>query len=365
MNTRRLLLLLAFFGIGLSVWYVGISHSRSSQKSLCVVAGKSGGHIIPGMTYVKELIQNHPDYNVLFFSTDTELDRSIIALYPFVTSYVPLRLMPFPGKEVWRYPFFFWDCVRAFSKSFIELWKNKPERVISMGGAISVPVCLAAWCLRIPIDLFELNAVPGKAVIWLAPLAERVFVCFEQAKRFFNRSVQLVPYPLRFGPQDKLPADQAKRHLGLDPAKKTLLVLGGSQGSRSINELMKQFFAEHHLSSVQLIHQAGASNVPDLKQFYADHGQDALVFDYLHDLRYAYSAADLVIARAGAGTLFELQFFGKKSLIIPLETTTTAHQVDNARAMAQLSPDLFTVVLTADIAANREKFYQLILERIR
>ncbi len=363
MNRGRFLLLVIAGCLGFFVWY-SVTPLRGVQKSFCVVAGKSGGHIIPGMTYVKQLTQKHPGYGVVFFSTDTELDRSIVALYPFVFSYVPLRLIPFPGKAVWRYPLFLWDCIWSFCVSFKTLVQTKPERVISMGGSISVPVCLAAWCLRIPIDLFELNAVPGKAVMWLAPLADTVSVCFEQARSFFNRPVKVVPYPLRFGPQDILSPDVAKRHLGLNQEKKTLLILGGSQGSRSINELMKQFFAHHHLDAVQVIHQAGASNVPELKQFYADHKQDALVFDYVHELKYAYSAADLVIARAGAGTLFELQFFGKKSLLIPLEIATTAHQVDNALAMAQMRPDLFTVIRAADIAADSEKFYQLILERI-
>ena len=115
-----------------------------------------------------------------------------------------------------------------------------------MGGYISLSVCLAARILHIPIDLFELNAVPGKAVTWLAPLARKIYVCFDQTKSFFKKEkVELTEYPIRFGSEDRIPKASAQVQLGLDPWKVTLLVLGGSQGSRSINELIKKLFIDH------------------------------------------------------------------------------------------------------------------------
>ncbi len=342
------------------------------KRILCVVAGKSGGHIIPGMTYVRNFTRVYSDYSVLFFSTDSQLDRSIIALYPYVFSYVPLKLMGIPGKKIWLYPLFFLQFLRSYFVSLRQFTRMRPEKVVSMGGYISLPVCLAARSLRIPIELFELNAVPGKAVLWLAPLARKIYVCFDEARAYFKKEkVALTEYPLRFSSQDRMLAASARIQLGLDPAKKTIVILGGSQGSRSINDLMKGFFNAHkkEAATMQVIHQAGSHGVAALKEFYHSLGIPAFVFDYDHNLQLSYCAADLIIARAGAGTLFEIGFFEKRALIIPLEVASTAHQVENAYAMRSLDEmrarysnrtPLFTVVRQKEIEADPTYFYTLI-----
>ncbi len=340
---------------------------KSYEKMISVVAGRSGGHIIPGMIYVRNFTQAHPEYGVQFFSTDTALDRSIIALYPYVFTYTPLHLRGVPGKKVWLYPLFFWQLWWSWVKSLRVFLRQKPERVVSMGGYVSIPVVLAARCLRIPVDLFVLDAVPGKAQVWLSPFAERILICFEKAGASFpKRKVTLTPYPVRFKPEDILPSSAAKTQLGLDQSKKTLLVLGGSQGSQSLNALVRNFFECHpELSShVQVIHQAGPQGVHELKAFYEKHHMQALVFDYAHDLQYSYSASDLIIARAGAGTIFEIIFFQKRAILIPLEVATTAHQVDNAQAMVKKYPDLFLMYRHSDIDADRETFFKLVLKEL-
>ncbi len=348
----------------------------TKNKVICIVAGKSGGHIIPGMTYVRNFTKAHPDYDVLFFSTDSQLDRSIIALYPYVFSYIPLKMMGIPGVKIWLYPLFILQFFRAFFISFRHLKRLRPDRVVSMGGYISLPVCLAARVLKIPVDLFELNAVPGKAVLWLAPLARKIYVCFDESRAYFKKyTVELTEYPLRFGPEDRMPEAGAHVQLGLDTSKKTLVILGGSQGSRSINELMKGFFVAHNeiAPKIQVIHQAGTHGLAALKEFYQSYGITALVYDYDHNLQYTYCAADLIIARAGAGTLFEIAFFEKQAIIIPLEIASTAHQVDNALAMQKLDKvragyahrkPLLTVLHQRDIEADPTHFYNLILSEL-
>lgn len=344
------------------------------NKVVCVVAGKSGGHIIPGMTSIHQYVQAHPEYRVLFFSTDTALDRSLIALYPFVYSYVPLRMGGVPGKKIWLYPLFLLQCLRAVGISYHYLRKQRPDRVVSMGGYLSIPVCIAAWWLRIPIELFELNAEPGKAVLWLAPLARKVFIVFDEARAYFKKTpVQLTEYPLRFTANDRMPQASALVQLGLHPALKTIVILGGSQGSRSINELMQNFFSAYPelAGRIQVIHQAGARNVDDLVSLYNHLGIKAVVYDYDHNVQYTYCAADLIIARAGAGTLFEIGFFEKRAIIVPLEVSSTMHQVANAEAMVHLDKErarilhrepLFTVFRQKAIESNPAQFYAEILK---
>ena len=251
--------------------------------------------------------------------------------------------------------------VRAFFISYKQLRYIRPDHVMSMGGYISLPVCLAARMLKIPFDLYELNAVPGKAVVWLAPLARKIYVCFDEARAYFKpHKVVVSSYPLRFGVGDSMPKVRACMQLGLDETKKTLAILGGSQGSRSINELMKTFFKAHPqiVDKVQVIHQAGSLGVQGLKDFYRELGISALVYDYDHKLEYTYSAADLIIARAGAGSLFEIAFFKKRGIIVPLELSSTDHQVDNAYALQAVDKrqaaalgrePLFTVVKQREI----------------
>jgi len=339
-----------------------------NKKVVACVAGASGGHIIPGI--VTMLAWEKKGYDVLFFSTKAELDQSILELYGASFTYCSLPILKVPGKKLWRYPSFFLQFLRAFFRSLQVLKSKRPEKVVSMGGIISLPVCLAAWLLGIEIELFELNAVPGKAVRWLAPLATNISVCFKQAAKSFDyKKVQVLPYPVRFFNEHKLSLKKAKAHLGL-PDKKVILILGGSQGSQSINRLIQKFFTDHskQASQIFIIHQTGASSLDQMSskdfygQLYADLGYEATVFDYLHDLHYYYCAADIVIARAGAGTLFELEFFAKKAIIVPLEFSAEGHQRYNALAMVKRRMDLFSFVRQACAEKDPKYLYAEILK---
>lgn len=337
------------------------------EKMICVVAGRSGGHIIPGMIYVRNVTRKNPEYGAQFFSTDTALDRSIIALYPYVFTYTPLTIMGVPGRKIWLYPLFFIQLFWSLLISLRVFMRKRPERVVSMGGYVSIPVVLAARLLRIPVDIFVLDAVPGKAQLWLRWFATHILICFKEAGSYFKgKKVTLVEYPLRFAAEDEVSPEAAKAQLGLNQAKKTLLILGGSQGSQSLNLIIREFFDAHPelALSVQVIHQAGPHGVRELEQFYKIAGIEALVFDYVHDLNYSYAASDLIIARAGAGTIFEIAFFEKRAILIPLEVSTTSHQLDNARAIVKTHPEIFSLFRQADIQEHREQFYAQVIDKL-
>lgn len=318
------------------------------STSIALVAGRSGGHIIPAMTYAEDYKKKHADARILFFSTDYYLDRAIIELYPWITTYVPLALINFPGLNLLRYPLFVFQFLKCFFKSLYQLYYYKPVKLVSMGGYISIPVALASKCLGIPVVLFELNAVPGRASFQIARLAEKVHVCFKEALPYFsNTKVVYTPYPLRFTSNDRIGRREACLALGIDPTQKVLLVLGGSQGSRYINNLLtdiaKNYVTKH--PQIQVIHQTGAIDVAPLQIMYQNHTIVSHVFDYRKDLGLCYEAADIIIARAGAGTIFEIAFFEKPGILIPLVTRTTDHQTINAEAIAQQYPGKFYVVM--------------------
>lgn len=207
--------------------------------------------------------------------------------------------------------------------------------------------------MRIPITIYSLDAVPGKAIQFLTPFATSIVTCFASAQHYFPAQKCTVgTYPIKFTEKDNIIDTFSARHaLQLSPEKKTILVLGGSQGSLFLNECMKQLIsnAEFAANDIQFIHQTGAADATDWHAFYASHNVNAHVFSYHPNLALMYAAADLIICRAGAGTLFEIKFFNKPCIIIPLSTVTTSHQIDNARAMSSEYPTLFYTLAQGDV----------------
>jgi UDP-N-acetylglucosamine--N-acetylmuramyl-(pentapeptide) pyrophosphoryl-undecaprenol N-acetylglucosamine transferase len=218
--------------------------------------------------------------------------------------------------------------------------------------------------LRIPIILYSLDAVPGKAIRFLTPFATSIITPFASSQKYFPQDKSaIVPYPIKYQNMQHLPDQKAALHaLGLSQEKKTVLILGGSQGSLFLNSCMKQFINDSACNpeTIQIIHQTGALDATDWENFYQKNNISAYVFSYMPNLENMYSAADVIICRAGAGTLFEVKFFNKQCIIIPLETNTTTHQVDNAQAMSSEYPELFTTLYQKEIEQNTTLLFQKI-----
>jgi UDP-N-acetylglucosamine--N-acetylmuramyl-(pentapeptide) pyrophosphoryl-undecaprenol N-acetylglucosamine transferase len=331
------------------------------NQYICYVAGKSGGHIIPALTHAQNEMRENPKVKVLFFSTNSPLDRSLLEHNKLIDVYQPLELGNVPRKNMLAWPRFMLHLVTVFFQTFRLLARHRPVKVVSMGGYISVPVCYVARLLRIPFEVYELNVVPGEAVKLLSKSAAVTHLCFASTRKYLPQAAhcQVSAYPLRYTEQDTVSRHVACEALGLDANKKIICVLGGSQGSRFVNELLQKYVlhsADAHESVI--IHQTGVADVQGVKDFYQKQGVTALVFAYRNDIHQCYAAADVLVARAGAGTLFEILFFQKPAIIIPLETATTDHQKDNALTMQAEHPQFFTVLLHGDIDKNPTPFFE-------
>lgn len=314
------------------------------------VAGRSGGHIIPALTHAKELLSSDKQLKIGMITTHHHLDRALVHNQQCVSKHVMLPLGNFPRKNILGYPRFCAQFFWSLCITFMTLLRFRPRKIVSMGGYVSIPVAFIAWVLRIPFELFELNVVPGEAVKFLAPFAQRVYICFDQTRTYLPRArCEYAPYPIRFTEHDRISKEKACAQLGIPSGKMVVLILGGSQGSRALNDLAKIVTP---LVDCFVIHQTGEHGVAALRQFYGQHGIGAKVFAFSDQMAACYSAADVVIARAGSGTLFELLFFEKKSVIIPLETPTTAHQLDNARALQAEYSHFVTVLRQIDVMDN-------------
>jgi len=322
---------------------------NESPRWLCFVAGKSGGHIVPAL-HLANVARAEAPTKIMFFSTDTDLDRTILGKQT-IDQHITLSCSLL-YRSIFVRPLALIQLGYACLKSLYYLIRHRPESIVSTGGLVSVPVVLAGWALRIPITVYNLDAVPGKAARFTAQFASKVYVCFDVVRPLFPaRTIKRVDYPHRFTAADKQPMEAARATLNIPNHACVILILGGSQGSAFLNTWFTNYLETlkpEIRSNLYVIHQAGNRTIDELKAWYTKHNVAADVFAYRDKIAPAYCAADFVIARAGAGTLFELLFFKKQALIIPLETKSTDHQLDNAYAMAALHPQLFTVIRQID-----------------
>jgi UDP-N-acetylglucosamine--N-acetylmuramyl-(pentapeptide) pyrophosphoryl-undecaprenol N-acetylglucosamine transferase len=357
----------------------------NKPKSLFIVAAGSGGHILPALVLAKQWteIQTDPAAKVYLFTSTTTLDQNIAHNHPFITEVIGCSLSKFSVKRWWLIPQIIFQVIMTFCKTLIKIGHHHPEKIVSTGGLLSIPVCLAAFFFRVPVELYELNVIPGKATTILLPFVTTVFTVFDTTKKLcrllgkdFSEKCQEAAYPLRFSAQDNIfDPHQILREINKTiaatgqsflPCRKTLFVIGGSQGSALLNKLVRNACIHTSItgSQVQIIHQTGAADQKEWQTFYAQHNIAAHTFSFDPNIARFYQIADLVIARAGAGTLFEIEFFKKKCLVIPLVAKTTTHQVDNAVAMEKEHPDLFTMLLEEKIKENGRLFDAKVIQML-
>jgi len=330
---------------------------------LCFVAGKSGGHLLPCITQAEKFLHTDASNQVYLFSSGSQLDKKIMEKHPLIHHIMPAKLDRVPYQQPWLFPLFLYQMTNYFVQSLYQLWCIKPAAIISFGGLNSIPVCLAGMLLGYPFQLHELNVEPGQSIQFLSRFTDTVYIYFSQTAEYFkNKKWVLTPYPIRFTDKDLLyDKDTLLHQWHLSADKKTILILGGSQGSVFINQAIKESLQANPdlAAQVQIIHQVGSQDSADYQHFYDQHAIPAVVFAYNEQLQNFYNLADCIICRAGAGTLFEVAFFKKPCIIIPLQTTLNNHQVQNAYAMQTMFPENFSVLLQDDTA---EKLESLLLQ---
>ena len=338
-------------------------------NKITFAAGKSGGHIIPCLTLAHNIKTYNPLFKASFLTTSSPLDISIMSHYSNlydVCQTVPLERIP---SHITGYFSFIIDFTVSIIKSFLFFYKTQPDIVFSTGGIVALPATIAAYIMNIPIHLYELNTKPGKAIEYLSHIADTIYTTFDDIS--FDNIKQkplYLPYPIRYTQEElNTNSSDARRSLGLNPSKHTITILGGSQGSESLNMIIKNMIEHLKVSphDVQFIHQTGSHHVEFLKNLYKEYGFDAYVFGYAHNLTPMYAAADLIIGRAGAGTIFECHAFFKKTILVPLETVTTDHQKNNALQAQKFFSNVFSVAFQKDLEShNGDKIAEYIFNFI-
>jgi len=293
-----------------------------------IAGGGTGGHLFPGIALADEVTTRHPKNEVMFVGTSRGLEAKIVPECGYKLEVIRARGLK--GVGTLR----LLVGLIALPFSFVESWrilrKYRPDVVVGVGGYASGPVVLAAWLQRVPTAVQEQNAVPGVTNKILGHFVRVVFIAFEEARRFFpGRKVQLIGNPIR----RILMENYLRSRRAHD--KFTVLVFGGSQGARGINDRMLE--ALDHLGDLKgqlhFIHQTGKADLELVRTGYTRRGFSAQVLEFIDDMSAAYSTAELVICRAGAATLAELTVCKKASILIPFPAATDNHQEMNAQAM--------------------------------
>ncbi|MDP3052517.1 MAG: UDP-N-acetylglucosamine--N-acetylmuramyl-(pentapeptide) pyrophosphoryl-undecaprenol N-acetylglucosamine transferase [bacterium] len=238
--------------------------------------------------------------------------------------------------------------VFSFFQALFKIFRFMPDVVFSKGGTgVPMAVILASRFYRIPIIIHESDTIPGLTNLWATRFAGKILISFEKAAQYFpaDKTI-LVGNPIRPEIIREIPdKETAKKTLGFNSAEPVILVIGGSQGALSVNNFILDNLGEI-LDFAQVIHQSGPINYSETKKdsdfllktlgdFYKNRYQ---LVGYLQDakaIREAFAAADLVLSRAGSGSIFEIAAFGKPSILIPLEESASDHQKVNAYEYAK------------------------------
>ena len=321
--------------------------------------GGTGGHIFPALAIADALKRESASTKILFVGASDRMEMTRVpdAGYPIKGLWISgiKRNLSFQNL---LFPF---KLVASLCRSYLILKKFKPQVVIGTGGFASGPLLYMATRLNIPSLIQEQNALPGITNRVLGKYVHCVCVAHQQAEKFFSKNkMVLTGNPLRAElTQSLLDSKKARKLLGLEPNKVTLLVVGGSLGARRINDLLAEQAERITSQNVQILWQCGKLYE---KEFSRYEKKNIHVRAFLDDMSTAYAAADLIISRAGALAVSELCQVGKAVLFIPSPNVAENHQFKNAIAVAEKGAAI--VIEEKELDKNFEKEIDELLTNI-
>jgi UDP-N-acetylglucosamine--N-acetylmuramyl-(pentapeptide) pyrophosphoryl-undecaprenol N-acetylglucosamine transferase len=309
---------------------------------LVVACGGTGGHLYPGIAVARAFQKANPKVDVLFVGTAAGMESRIVPQQGF--RFEAVASSGFLGKGILDRIKSLGRVSRGLFQALGILRRASPQMVVGVGGYASVPAILAAALLRIPRVILEPNVRPGLANRTMAPFCSLIIAAFEGTRRHLGSNrVAVLGVPIRPELVD------LRRKTGKKDA--TLLILGGSQGARAINEAVLEMLPilKEKGRDLAIIHQTGKGDVETARKAYSDAGLRARVEPFIEEMAAVYAEADLVIARAGAATVAELAAVGLPSILIPFPHAA-GHQEDNARELEAAGGA--RVILQVDLTAE-------------
>ena len=306
-------------------------------------AGGTGGHINPAIATAEEIRSRYPDAEILFVGTKDKMEATLVPkagfdfrtidITGFQRSFAPSEII-YNLKTLKKLLFVTGQCKKII-KEF------KPDVAVGFGGYVSGPVIRTAHKMGVKTAIHEQNAFPGKTNIALSKYADKVMLTAGEAEKYLkcSASPEITGLPVR---EEILTSskEDARRKLGFSSDKRVILSTGGSLGAQALNEVMCEIITEKASSDIIFVHGYGTNGkwVPEKLR---ENGIDTekhnnlFVSEYIYDMASYMAAADLVISRAGASSLAEIQALGKASFLIPYPYAAENHQYHNAMAMVK------------------------------
>lgn len=312
-----------------------------TQSNWFVFAGGgTGGHLFPAMSVVESLRSSDPSCDISFFCTQRSIDRDILGTAGIEA--VQQTVLPFPAKP-WLWPMFLLRWRQSVRFCLDRFSRRRPTAVVGAGGYASGPPLRAAIRMGIPTFILNPDALPGRANQHMAAKGQirGVFAQWAVTRNYFpaNVSVVVAGCPVRHGFREagSLPAGAIRESFGLDADRPTLLVTGASQGARTINEAMLPLARIVAVAGWQVLHLSGPADATRIEQAYAATGIDLRyrVLAFTDRMPEAMAACDLIISRAGASTLSEIQAVGRASILLPYPYHRDQHQRHNADVLVE------------------------------
>jgi UDP-N-acetylglucosamine--N-acetylmuramyl-(pentapeptide) pyrophosphoryl-undecaprenol N-acetylglucosamine transferase len=298
----------------------------ATARTLLFAGGGTGGHVFPMVAVANAVKALAPDVRLVFAGTARGIETRVVPMHGFELEL--LDVLPLRGGGIGG---FVRGAVRAFgslgtARALVK--RLNPAAVLSIGGYAAGPVSLAAWARGVPLAVLEPNSVMGLANRLIAPLCRRAYTAFEETERHFRSGRVLragVPLRAGFSPAPYSPPLTSLR----------VLVLGGSQGAKTLNETVPRAIAKFG-SRLSVVHQSGPNHAGAVQVLYAELGLDSVrVEAFIDDMPTALARADLVIGRAGAGALSEICAIGRPSILVPYPYAAGDHQAKNADALVR------------------------------
>lgn len=304
--------------------------------NIIIAGGGTGGHIYPGVAIARAVEKQYPNLKVHFVGAVGGLEEKIVPREGFPLHLIPVGKLHHSVGLATRLKTLV-TLPLAFIRAFKILRSLKPMAVLGVGGFASGPILFAASLFGYRSVIWEPNAHPGLANRMLASRVDECFLVFPEATNLLaSKKTVVTGLPVRSA---MIPAPRvASRNL-------RVLVFGGSQGARFINNLVSEAMREGSgwIEGIELVHQTGSADFARIKESYAGAPASIQVFEYLHDMDQRYAWADLVVCRSGASTVAEISACKKAALFIPLPTAADDHQRKNAEVLARMNAAMMMV----------------------
>ena len=343
------------------------------ETRVIVSGGGTGGHIFPAISIANAIRQLRPEAKILFVGAEgrMEMQRVPDAGYEIIG----LPVAGFDRKRLWRNVGVLIKLIRSQWKARKIIKKFKPQVAVGVGGYASGPTLKMAATMGIPTLIQEQNSYAGVTNKLLAKQAKKICVAYEGMDRFFpQEKIILTGNPVRQTlVSEQVSRKDAAKHFDLDPNRKTVLIIGGSLGARTLNETMiaNLNMIQAH-PEVQFIWQVGKIYIDQVKEALRAYSGELVcnshivtmpnlyVNDFIKHMEYAYGIADLVVSRAGAGSISEFCLLGKPVILVPSPNVAEDHQTQNALALVRRDAALYV----KDVEA-KEQLVELAIETVK